>query len=287
MKKARFSGKNVLITGGSSGIGLEIAIAFGRWGANLFLVARNKARLDEAEKKIKDRLLGTEVQVNTFQADVSVREQIEAVIHQVGNEDGGLHTLINNAGIFLPGLVEDNTLEDLEHIMRVNYFGMLYATKAAWPYLKAAQNGHLGFVSSVAGYTGMIGYGAYAPTKFAIAGLVECLRMEAADHRIGVTIVFPPDTDTPQLHYENANALPECLALKQSTQVMKPEVVAQKFVDGIVNYQFEVLCNFESRFIRWVKAMWPGLYFKILDNIVAKDRRKRRVVEQRKLESEI
>ena len=274
MKKERFSGKNVLITGGSSGIGLEIAMAFGRLGANLFLAARNKARLDEAEKKIRDRV-GTDVQVYAFQADVSVREQIEAVIHQVGNGDGGLHTLINNAGVFLPGLVEDNTLEDLERIMRVNFFGMLYATKAAWPYLKAAPNGHLGFVSSVAGYTGMIGYGAYAPTKFAVAGLAVCLRMEAADYGIGVTIVFPPDTDTPQLHYENENTLPECLALKQSTQVMRPEVVAQKFVDGIINYQFEVLCNFESKYIRWVKVIWPGLYFKILDDIVAKDRRKR------------
>jgi 3-dehydrosphinganine reductase len=286
MKEERFRGKNVLITGGSSGIGLEIAMAFGKLGADLFLVARNKARLDEAKKRIKDRV-GTDVQFYIFQADVSVREQIEAVIHKVGNEYNGLHTLINNAGIFLPGRVEDNPIEDLEHIMRVNYFGTLYATKAAWPYLKAAQNGHLGFVSSVAGYAGAIGYGAYAPTKFAIAGLAECLRMEAADHGIGVTIVFPPDTDTPQLHYENENTLPECLALKKSTRVMRPEAVAQKFVEGIVNYQFEVLCNFESKYIRWVKAMWPGLYFKILDDIVAKDRRKRRVVEQRKLGNEI
>lgn len=274
MKKDRFRGKNVLITGGSSGIGLEIAVAFGRLGANLFLVARNETRLHEATNKIKDRV-GPDVQIHTLQADVGTREEIEAAIHTIGDDYGGLHTLINNAGIFLPGRLEDNSFEALERIMRVNYFGMLYAVKAAWPYLKAAQNGHIGFVSSVAGYTGFIGYGAYSPTKFAVAGLAECLRMEAAEYGIGVTIVFPPDTDTPQLQYELENSLPESLALKGNARVLTPEVVAQKFVDGICSYRFEVFCDFESRFIRWIKVTWPGLYFKVIDRLVANDRRKR------------
>lgn len=277
MKRERFRGKNVLITGGSSGIGLEIAVAFGKLGSNLFLLARNQARLDEAKQEIKHKV-GAEIQIVTFQADVSVQEQIETVMHKVGSEYGGLHTLINNAGIFLPGLVEDNTIEDLEHIMQVNYFGMLYAVKAAWPYLKAAKNGHIGFVSSVAGYIGAIGYGAYTPTKFAIAGLAECLRMEAADHNIGVTIVYPPDTDTPQLHYENEHTLPEAMALKQNSKVISPRTVAEKFVDGICHNRFEIFCNFESKFIRWIKVVWPGLYFKVLDDIVAKDRRRRGVL---------
>jgi 3-dehydrosphinganine reductase len=179
----------------------------------------------------------------------------------------------------MTGRVIDTTPEDLEHIMRVNYFGMLYATKAAWPYLKAAGDGHIGFVASVAGYLGMIGYGAYAPTKFAVAGLAECLRMEAADDGIGVTIIFPPDTDTPQLKYENETALPETLAIKQGAGVMAPEAVAEKFVRGIVNGRYEVFCDFESKFFRWIKVTWPGLYFKVLDGIVAKDRRRRGIGE--------
>ena len=278
MRSTRFNGQNVLITGGSSGIGLEIARLFGQLGANLFLVARTPARLVQAKETLT-QALGPAGQVNTFEADVSDHRQIEAVIHQVGTEHGGLHTLINNAGMFLPGLVEDNSIDNLKHIMQVNYFGAVYATKAAWPYLKAANRGHLGFVSSVAGYAGAIGYGAYAPTKFALAGLAECLRMEAADYGIGVTIVFPPDTDTPQLHYENKHALPEAMALKANAKVMTAAAVAQKFVDGIVNNRFEVLCNFESWYIRWVKATWPALYYKIVDNIVAKDRRRRGVLE--------
>jgi 3-dehydrosphinganine reductase len=274
MKTDRFTGKNVLITGGSSGIGLEIAVAFGRLGANLFLVARDKDRLQQAARQVKARVAES-IEVKTFASDVSVREQIEGVIHLVGRDCGGLHTLINNAGIFLPGRVVDNRIDALEQIMRINYFGALYAVLAAWPYLEATQTGHIGFVSSVAGYAGAIGYGAYAPTKFAITGLAECLRMEAADCGIGVTIVFPPDTDTPQLHYENEHTLPESMALKKGTQVLSAEVVAQKFVDGICQHRFEVFCNLEGRFIRWFKATWPGLYFRMMDRIVARDRLKR------------
>jgi 3-dehydrosphinganine reductase len=273
MDEERFKGQNVLITGGSSGIGLEIARLFGRLEANLFLVARNQDRLGQAKAALQQDL-GPALKITGLTADVSNLAQIEAVVKRVGREEGGLHTLINNAGIFLPGLVEDNRIAALEQIMRVNYFGAVYATKAAWPYLKAAERGHVGFVSSVAGFAGAIGYGAYAPTKFALAGLAECLRMEAASHGIGVTIVFPPDTDTPQLQYENEHTLPEALALKGKASLMQPEDVAQKFVDGIVNYRFEVLCNFESRTIRWIKVTWPWLYFKIVDSIVARDRRR-------------
>lgn len=276
MKTGRFKGQNVCITGGSSGIGLEVAVLFGRLGANLFLVARNPARLQQAVEIIHRRA-GPSVLVTPLPADVGVREQIEGVIHRVGREYGGLHTLINNAGVFEPGRLVDLPAATFERLMQVNYFGMLYATRAAWPYLTAARKGHIGLVSSVAGYLGLIGYGAYSPTKFAVAGLAECLRMEAADAGVGVTILFPPDTDTPQLKYENAHALPETLALKGGSAVMSPQAVAQKFVNGICRYRFEVHCNFESKFIRWIKVTWPGLYYRIIDSIVARDRRKRGV----------
>jgi len=276
LRRERFRGKNVLITGGSSGIGLATAVEFGKLGANLFLVARHQDRLDAAAQEVKRRA-GPAAQVVTLQADVAAREQIEAAIHRVGTEYGGLHTLINNAGMVLPGLLADLALDDLERVMQVNYLGMLYAVKAAWPYLVAAQNGHIGFVSSVAGYLGLIGNGAYSPPKFAIVGLAECLRMEAGDCGIGVTVVFPPDTDTPQLRYERERMPAEAKAINETASMLQPEVVAKKFVDGMVSYRFEVFCNFETRFFRWARAVAPGLYFWVIDGIVARDRRRRGV----------
>ena len=277
MKQERFRGQNVLITGGSSGIGLATAIEFGKLGANLFLVARHQERLAAAVQEVKHRV-NSEVQVVTLPADVGVRAEIAAVVQRVGTEYGGLHTLINNAGMVLPSRLADQSVEDVERVMQVNYLGMLYAVKAAWPYLVAARNGHIGFVSSVAGYLGLIGYSSYSPTKFAIVGLAECLRMEAKDYHLGVTVIYPPDTDTPQLAYERAHMLPESRAINESATATTPAVVAKKFVQGIINYRFEVFCNLETRLFRWARVLIPGLYFQVIDGIVAKDRRKRGVI---------
>ena len=274
MRENRFSGKNVLITGGSSGIGLEIAVEFGKLGANLFLVARNNDKLRDAKASIQPRV-GRNVEIHALQADVGVREDIETVIRQVGEKYGGLHTLINNAGVSLVGLLEDIPVEKIEQNLRNNYLGMLYPLKAAWPYLKKSGDGHIGFVSSIAGFLGVIGFGGYAPSKFAVTGLAECVRMEAADYGIGVTVLFPPDTRTAMLQYERDNAPPESQALSKTAQVMAPDAVARKFVQGISKHRFEVICNVESRLIRLTKALWPGLYFKSLDAIVARDRRRR------------
>jgi len=274
LKRDRFRRQNVLITGGSSGIGLATAVEFGKLGANLFLAARHKDRLAAAAQKIKYRL-GSAVPVVTLPVDVGARAEMEAVVHRVGQQYGGLHTLINNAGMVLPALLADQSVEDMERVMQVNFWGMLYAVKAAWPYLTAAQHGHLGFVSSVAGYLGLIGYASYSPTKFAIAGLAECLRMEARDCGIGVTVVYPPDTDTPLLAYERAQMPLETRAINQTARVLSPEEVAKKFVRGMINCRFEVFCSFETRLYRWIRTLAPRLYFRVLDGVVARDRRKR------------
>ena len=269
----RFFGQNVLITGASSGIGLEIALEFGKLGANLFLIARNPEKLLQAASQIQEAY--PSISLKTFSVDISDPIQIQSVIKQIGEKEGGIHTLINNAGILGLGLFESNSIQDLKRTMETNYFGAVYATQAAWPYLIESQKGHIGFVSSVAGYTGLIGYCAYSPTKFALTGLAECLRMEAKDHGIGVTIVYPPDTDTPMLKEEHNHTLPECKALSKNTRVLSPREVAQKFVKGILKYRFDVVCNTESKMARILRVLCPAIYFKIIDSIVEKDRRKR------------
>lgn len=268
----RFRHRNVVITGGSSGIGLAIAEQFAALGAKLVLIARRGEQLERAAQIVRSK---NRAQVATFCADVGNREQIQRVIHKIGEEYGGIHTLIANAGFSYGGRFEDNAIERLEREMQVNYFGMVYAIKAAWPYIKAAEAGHLGLVSSVGGYLGAYGYSSYSPTKFAVTGLAECLRMEAADYGIGVTVLFPPDTDTPMLQRERENTLPECLALSSHSGLMQPEQVAQQFVAAVINYRFEVICNLESRLLRIYKALFPRRYYKFLDHIVARDRRRR------------
>lgn len=278
MKLGNFNGKNAVITGGSTGIGLATAFELASRGANLFLIARDSAKLEKAQNLIRKQF-GANYPVQIASADVSIRAQIEGAIHSIAKANGGIHLLVNNAGIPCCGRFEDIAIEDLDYAMRVNYYGAMYATKAAWPYLKSA-GGHIGIVSSVAGYTGLIGYSGYAPSKFALAGLAECLRMEAQDDGIGVSVIYPPDADTPFLKKEREHTLPECLALSKSAKVMSAEAVAHAFVRGIEQGKFEILCNTESWGIRILKGFLPRLYFKIVDQIVAQDRKRRGVILQ-------
>lgn len=266
--KQIFYNKNVVITGGSSGIGLAMATAFARQGAHLFLIARHPEKLEQAAIRIREHV-GEHVRVHLFPADVSDQVSIEKAIAEIGARRGGIHTLVCNAGVPACGYFQDIEPREFEKVLRINYLGALWAAKAAWPYLSAnGGEGRLCFVSSVAGYTGLIGYSAYAPTKFAMTGLAECLRMEGKKAGIRVTVVFPPDTDTPLYRYEEEHGVPELKTLSKGAGLLQPETVAEKTMAMMTKGKFEVpLAGGEGALIRFLKGVWPGLYYRILDRI--------------------
>jgi 3-dehydrosphinganine reductase len=164
-------------------------------------------------------------------------------------------------------------VEDLERCVAINYYGSVYASKAAWPWLKKTK-GQLSFVSSVAGYIGLIGFSSYAPTKFAVTGLAECLWMEGKDDGIRVSIIYPPDTDTPMLQYEHEHGLLETLELSKNIKVKSPEAVARIYLRGLQKNKFEIYCDFESRALRWFKTSFPSLSRAITTRMVKRARKK-------------
>ena len=275
MGTTRFKDKNVLITGGSTGIGLAVAKEFGKHGANLFLIARNPERLEIAKKQILDTIPQAG-KVVVFPIDVSIQNEVEMTVQRIIDQHSGIDILINNAGISFCGRLEDQSSEDHEKVLRINYLGALYTLKAVYPHLKTKPGSHIGFVSSVAGYLGVFGFSAYAASKFAVTGLAESIRNEAKDYGIGVTMIYPPDTDTPMYHQDIDSKLPECIALSESAKLVQPEEVAQKFLKGILKNKFEVFCNTESRLIRMLRFVLPNVYFKAVDGIIEKDRKKRK-----------
>lgn len=268
----RFRQQNIVVTGGSSGIGLSIAKTFAQLGSHVFLIGRNAERLADARALLQEEYPG--IKVHTFPADVSQAEEIRAVIQRIGDQYGGIHTLINNAGISARGKLKELDREDLTCAMDVNFFGAVYCTQAAWPFLARADRGHIGFVSSVAGYIGLIGQSAYSASKFAMTGLAECIRMEAADDGIGVTVIYPPDTDTPMLRRAEADGSPETRALSEKASLLAPDEVAAKLIDGIQRGRFEVFCNWQSRLIRIARALAPGAFFSRMDGVVRRARRR-------------
>ncbi len=262
--------KVVVITGGSSGIGLAIAKAFALKKAKIVLISRNKEKLIQAKTEL-EKISGIPSSAFYFPADVSDKEQINMVMLQIGEQFHGIDVFVNSAGIITCGRFVDQPIQDLEACLFTNYLGAVYATKAAWPWLKK-NKGLLSFVSSVAGYTGVIGYSGYAPPKFAMTGLAECLRLEAKDDGMRLSIIYPPDTETALLEYERKHSLPESIALNKNIKTITAEQVAKIFMEGLQKNKFEIYCDFNSRFVRWIKNAFPGLFNRVTDSIILRER---------------
>ena len=163
-------------------------------------------------------------------------------------------------------------MEIFERTMAVNYFGSLYCIKAALPAMEKRGQGHLVIISSGAGLMGIYGYSPYSPTKFALRGLAESLRGELKPS-VGVSIVYPPDTETPQLAAELKTKPLETQEITGTAKTWSAEAVAQEIVRGIYQKSFMITPGLEMSVLgRLHSLLAPGLnwYF---DRIVAKVKR--------------
>jgi 3-dehydrosphinganine reductase len=267
-----FSDKTAYISGGSSGIGLEIARLLRAEGATVVLIARNQSRLDLAHQTLlADIAVPTQAPVFTLALDVSDRNAISTVIPAVVRDVGEPDLLINCAGTSLPGYFHLITQDDLQESMRVNFEGTWNMIQALLPWIRS-RRGHIVNVSSVAGLVGSFGYSAYAASKFAVTGLTEVLRNELIADGVRVSLLCPPDTDTPQLAQENLRKPPETAAISRGAGMVAPRVVATACLNGIRSGRFLILVGAESRFIYLLKRLAPALLYFVMDRIVRKQR---------------
>ena len=213
-------GKNAIVTGGSSGIGKATAKLLSREGSNVFITARNQRRLDEALLEIKAEGTRPSQRFEAYSADVTDCSEIEATVAAIAANGGAPDILVNSAGIARPGYFEKLPLSEFREQMETNYLGTLYATRAVVPHMIAQSGGHIVNISSVAGAIGVFGYTAYGASKFAVRGFSEALRIELNRYHIGVSVVIPNDTDTPQLHEERGL---QPLETKITEGIIKPD----------------------------------------------------------------
>lgn len=238
--KMKYLNQHVIITGGSSGIGKAVAKLLAQQGASLSLIARDRHKLETAQEEIKDCFVDPKQKVLILIADVSKSEEITAAIEQAIAELGAPELLVTSAGIAHPGYFAEIPLEIFEQTMAVNYFGSLYAIRAALTAMEKRQRGNIVLISSGAGLIGIYGYTAYCSSKFALRGLAESLRGELKPKGIAVNIVYPPDTDTPQLAAENKIKPPETKKITATAETWTAEAVAKKIIQGIEQKKFAI-----------------------------------------------
>jgi 3-dehydrosphinganine reductase len=222
---------HALVTGGSSGIGRAVAELLVARGGAVSLIARDAARLHAAQRELRAAHPGARIEV--FAADVSSAAALEAAIGAAVRASGPVDLLVNCAGIAEPGYFGRQPHDVHERTMAINYFGTLYATRAVVPAMVERQRGHLVFVASAVALLGMFGYTSYAPSKFAVRGLAESLRAELEPCGVGVTIVYPPDTDTPQLAAEQHTRPVEPRRIAATAGVWSAGAVAREVVRGV------------------------------------------------------
>lgn len=242
-----FADKNILLTGGSSGIGKATAKQLAAAGANLFIVARDPAKLANALSEIKADARRPAQAIEIFPADVTQWGQVRDLVNQLAKADRIPDYLFNFAGYCLPGYFHEQPLSVFHEMMSVNYFGMLHTVKAVAPFMMQRRSGHIINTSSVAGFVGAFGYAAYSAAKYACRGFSEVLRSELKPYGIRVSILFPPDTDTPGFHKENELKPAETFAVSANAKLMTAEQVANILLRAVARGRFLIIPGFEGK----------------------------------------
>lgn len=264
----KFKDKWAIVTGGSSGIGLATARVFVQEGANVVLLARREDLLKNAEETITADKVDPNQKVVWYSVDVREHEAVDKTVEQIEKEFGTPDYLVNSAGVAQSGYFKELDLEIFRWMMEVNYFGTVYVTHAVVPGMVKRKSGHIVNISSIAGFLGVFGYTAYSGSKYAVRGLTDILRAEMKPLGIRVSIVFPPDTQTPQLEFDNATKPAETKALTDTGSIMSAEEVAKSIVNGILKNKYIILPGFEGKLLYWASG-WLGTgVYSIMDYMI-------------------
>lgn len=179
-----FKNKVAAITGAGSGIGQQLAILLAKQGCHLSLSDINEKGLQETVELLKPY---STITVTTKKLDVSDREAVKQWAQETVQDHGSVNLIFNNAGVALGSTVEGATYEDLEWIVGINFWGVVYGTKEFLPFIKQTQDGHIINISSLFGLTAQPTQSAYNATKFAVRGFTESLRQELDIEKSGVS----------------------------------------------------------------------------------------------------
>ncbi len=262
-------GKVAAVTGAASGIGRALGLALAAEGCEVALSDVDERGLDETHRLLQER----GARVSQARVDVAHREAVFDWAEQVVQEHGAVHLIFNNAGVALAASVRNMTLAELEWLMAIDFWGVVYGTKAFLPHLERAGEGHIVNVSSVFGLIAFPGNGAYNAAKFAVRGFTEALSIELRAERspIVASSVHPggirtqivrharigaqegSDTDAEQLEREFRRAART-----------SPEQAARIILEGVKRDRRRILVGRDAHLISGLQRLFPALYQRLL-----------------------
>ncbi|KIP02931.1 hypothetical protein PHLGIDRAFT_95413 [Phlebiopsis gigantea 11061_1 CR5-6] len=252
-KKWDPAGKHCVVTGGSAGLGLSLAILLAKRGAHVSIVARNQERLDKALKEVEAARQSPEQVLLAYSYGVDSAKEAEAALDAAAQPHDGRcpDALFLCAGKSRPGFWIEQTEAQLRECMEETYWVQ------AWPALTASKRmvaegvkGKIVFVSSVLGYFSMVGYSPYSPGKFAVRGLAEALQSEFLLYGIDVHICFPGTILSPGYIEENKVKPKVTLKIEETDVGSQPEVVAANLLKGVEKGDFHITYDFISHTFR-------------------------------------
>ena len=260
----------VVVTGSSSGIGRATAEALAGEGATVVLTARRIELLEEIANVIEAR----GGRAAAVACDVSDWSQVEDLAKRVLADHGRCDVLVNNAGIPGGGVFADLSIKDIERIVRVNYLGVLYGTKAFLPMMLEAGRGHIVNVASLAGRFAVPGAAVYTSTKHAVVALSEALHFELSPQGVRVTVVNPGTVATEGFPHRD-------MAERKSRLLMEPERVAKVIIRVIRSGKApEVSVPRAVAALQMVRLLAPPFYRFALQRAVKKGMRATNVSER-------
>ncbi|HOK61993.1 MAG: SDR family oxidoreductase [Tenuifilum sp.] len=263
----KLSGKVVVITGASSGIGKALTYEFSKYNTKLVIGARN---IDEL-KAIASELSSVGVEVLPVKTDVTSESDCKNLVEQAISRYGQIDILINNAGVSMRALFKDVDLKVIRHLMDVNFWGTVYCTKYALPYLLETKGSVVG-VSSIAGFHGLPGRCGYSASKFAMHGFLETLRIENLKNGLHVMIAAPGFTATNvRFSALTADGTPQGMSPRDEKNMMTPEEVAKIIVNGIAKRRRNIIMGTEGKISVLAQRILPTVIDRLLYGYMAKE----------------
>lgn len=260
--------KVVIITGASSGIGKALVYEFARRGAKIAMGARNLEELKKIENDLKTR--GTDS--ISVQTDVTNETDCKNLVETAHDHFGRIDVLVNNAGISMRALFDDLDLDVVRRLMDVNFWGTVYCTKYALPYILQTKGSLVGIIS-VAGFLGLPGRTGYSASKFAVRGFLNTLRVENLKKGLHVLVAAPGFTASNiRKTALVADGSQQGESPRAESKMMSSERCAQIIVNGVVKRKREIVMTLvEGKISVFLSKWFPSLLDKLAYSHMAKE----------------